>query len=78
MGISMRTVVSPQNRQLMTIRIDPAVLEAARGRATDENRTLTNYIETVLRKDLGLMGTTPPRRPRSKQSESKRSERRRK
>jgi hypothetical protein len=43
-------------RQLMTIRIDPDVLEAARGRAFAENRTLTNYIETVLRKDLGLMG----------------------
>lgn len=55
-------------RQLMTIRIDPDVLNAARGRATDENRTLTNYIETVLRKDLGLMGIAtatrraPPKR----------------
>jgi hypothetical protein len=49
-------------RQLLTIRIDPDVLEAARGRAVDENRTLTNYIETVLRLDLGLMVMGAPRR----------------
>ncbi len=49
-------------RQLLTIRIDPDVLDAARGRAVDENRTLTNYIETVLRLDLGLMVMGTPRR----------------
>lgn len=49
-------------RQLLTIRIDPDVLEAARDRAVDENRTLTNYIETVLRLDLGLMVMGAPRR----------------
>ena len=49
-------------RQLLTIRIDPDVLDAARGRAVDENRTLTNYIETVLRLDLGLMVMGAPRR----------------
>lgn len=49
-------------RQLLTIRIDPDVLDAARDRAVDENRTLTNYIETVLRLDLGLMVMGAPRR----------------
>ena len=41
-------------RQSMTIRLDPAVLKAARTRARRQNRTLTNYIETVLRRDLDL------------------------
>lgn len=41
-------------RQSMTIRLDPVVLKAARGRARRQNRTLTNYIETVLRRDLQL------------------------
>ena len=57
-----RFVPTNQIRQLMTIRIDPDVLDAARDRATDENRTLTNYIETVLRRDLGLMGMVGARR----------------
>lgn len=63
-------------RQLMTIRIDPDVLSAARGRATDENRTLTNYIETVLRRDLGLMGiVTGRQRPNIKRTRPKRGDR---
>ena len=41
-------------RQSMTIRLDPTVLKAARNRARRQNRTLTNYIETVLRQDLDL------------------------
>jgi len=39
-------------RTSMTIRLDPAVLAEARRRAALENRTLTNYIETLLRRDL--------------------------
>ncbi len=38
----------------MTIRMDPDVLEAAKRRARSENRTLTNYVETVLRRELRL------------------------
>ena len=41
-------------RKSMTIRMDPDLLEAAKRRARGENRTVTNYIETVLRKDLRL------------------------
>lgn len=39
-------------RHPMTIRLDSAVLSKAKERAKTENRTLTNYIETLLRKDL--------------------------
>ena len=41
-------------RKSMTIRMDPEVLAAARSRARSDNRTVTNYIETVLRRDLNL------------------------
>lgn len=40
-------------RQPMTIRLDSEVLAAAKRRAEADNRTLTNYIETLLRRDLG-------------------------
>ncbi|GIK96328.1 MAG: hypothetical protein BroJett029_05370 [Alphaproteobacteria bacterium] len=43
----------------MTIRIDTDVLEAVKTRAQRENRTVTNYIETVLRHDL-RMGAHEP------------------
>lgn len=46
-------------RTSMTIRLDPAVLAEARRRAAMENRTLTNYIETVLRRDLRLAEAGP-------------------
>jgi len=45
-------------RKPMTIRIDTNVLEAAKNRARQENRTVTNYIETVLRRDLRMAETT--------------------
>lgn len=41
-------------RKPMTIRIDTDLLEAAKAQARKENRTVTNYIETVLRRDLSL------------------------
>jgi hypothetical protein len=46
-------------RQPVTVRLDPAVLDAARDKAGSDNRTLTNYIETLMRKDL-RMGTSEP------------------
>ncbi|HLI10552.1 MAG TPA: hypothetical protein VKY65_03040 [Alphaproteobacteria bacterium] len=39
-------------RQSFTMRLDPSVLKAARKKAARDNRTLTNYIETLLRRDL--------------------------
>jgi hypothetical protein len=45
-------------RKPMTIRIDTEILAAAKKRARRENRTVTNYIETVLRRDLEMMPTT--------------------
>jgi hypothetical protein len=39
-------------RQSVTMRLDPGVLKAARRKATADNRTLTNYVETLLRRDL--------------------------
>jgi hypothetical protein len=40
----------------ITLRVDPALLAAARGQAQAENRTLTNYIETVLKERLDQDG----------------------
>ena len=36
----------------ITVRIEADLLEAVRDRARQENRTLTNFIETVLRKKV--------------------------
>ncbi len=44
-------------RKPMTIRIDTDLLAATKARARRDNRTVTNYIETVLRRELGLMET---------------------
>jgi hypothetical protein len=41
------------------MRLDPKVLKAARSKASRDNRTLTNYVETLLRKDL-QMGAGEP------------------
>jgi hypothetical protein len=46
-------------RQSVTMRLDPAVLMAARGKAVGDNRTLTNYIETLMRRDLQMEGAEP-------------------
>jgi hypothetical protein len=46
-------------RQSVTMRFDPDVLSAARGKAICDNRTLTNYIETLMRRDLQLGGAEP-------------------
>lgn len=34
------------------MRLDPKVLSAAKRKATADNRTLTNYIETLVKRDL--------------------------
>lgn len=39
-------------RQSMTIRLDQEVLSVAKRVAGANNRTLTNYIETLIRKDI--------------------------
>ncbi len=46
-------------RQSVTMRLDPDVLKAARGKATRDNRTLTNYIETLMRRDLEMGAMEP-------------------
>lgn len=46
-------------RQRITIRLDPDMLKAARAKAAADNLTLTDYIETVIRRDL-LMGAAEP------------------
>jgi len=46
-------------RQSVTMRFDPDVLMAARGKAVLDNRTLTNYIETLMRRDLQLSVAEP-------------------
>ena len=39
-------------RRVVSIRLHEAMLAAARRRAKRHNRTLTNYIETILQRDL--------------------------
>jgi predicted nucleotidyltransferase len=39
-------------RKIVSIRLDEETLAAAQARAQAQNRTLTNYIETVLRQDM--------------------------
>ena len=46
-------------RQSVTMRFDPDVLKAARVKAVGDNRTLTNYIETLVRRDLQIRGSDP-------------------
>jgi len=36
-------------KTVVTFRLDPAVLDGARRKARLENRTLTNFVETVLK-----------------------------
>jgi hypothetical protein len=42
----------------MTIRLDKDVLTEVRRAAKDNNRTLTNYIETLIRKDISSKMTS--------------------
>src|SRR5579872_4624687 len=50
-------VFSQRKRRLMkqaiTVRIDPELLAIARERAKQENRTLTNFLETALKERVG-------------------------
>ena len=46
-------------RQSVTMRLDPNVLKAAKRKAISDNRTLTNYIETLLRRDLQTAADEP-------------------
>ena len=45
----------------ITLRIEPELLAAVRHQASAENRTLTNFIETVLKERLGAL-SQPERR----------------
>lgn len=42
-------LADPQMKQPITIRLDPELLAAARICAKEENRTLTNFLETALK-----------------------------
>ena len=42
----------------ITIRVDPTLLAAVRHRAREENRTLTNFIETILRQRVAAFSPT--------------------
>ena len=46
-------------RRKFTMRIDPEVLNAARRKAARDNRTLANYIETLIRRDVQADAATP-------------------
>jgi len=48
----------------ITVRIDPDLLEAVRDCAVQENRNLTNFIETALRDRIGAnIALAPHTRP---------------
>jgi predicted nucleotidyltransferase len=46
-------------RRVVSVRLDPATIESARSRARQQNRTLSNYIEGLLQKDLEEAGNEP-------------------
>ncbi len=46
-------------RQSITMRLDEDVLKAAKVKASGDNRTLTNYIETLVRRDLKMKIADP-------------------
>jgi len=53
-------------RTAITVRVEAGLLAAARRGAAQENRTLTNFIETALRcrvQETGLDGSPSRRRP---------------
>ncbi len=41
-------------RESVTMRLDPKILKKARQKAVRDNRSLPNYIETLMRRDLGI------------------------
>ena len=45
-------------RKPLTIQIEESVLESASARAHQQHRSVTEYIETLLRRDLDLPDTT--------------------
>jgi hypothetical protein len=51
-------------KQAITVRIDPQLLADARALAKQENRTLTNFLETALKERVGSAG--PSQMPRRK------------
>jgi hypothetical protein len=46
-------------KQAVTFRIDPDLLAAARQCASRENRTLTNFVETVLKQHIVDVSGSP-------------------
>ncbi|MGY3697751.1 hypothetical protein ACVIGA_007831 [Bradyrhizobium sp. USDA 3240] len=45
-------------KQAITVRIDPDLLAIARACAKQENRTLTNFLETALKERIGSSDTS--------------------
>ena len=48
-------------KQAITIRLDPELLANARLRAKEENRTLTNFLETALKERFSASGNSSSR-----------------
>jgi hypothetical protein len=51
-------------KHAITIRIDPELLEQARTCAKQENRTVTNFIETILKERIGVLMPSPVQKRR--------------
>lgn len=47
-------------KQAITIRLDPELLAAARVKAKEENRTLTNFLETALKERFNSRTSSQP------------------
>lgn len=53
-------VTMPSLKRPLAIRVDPALLQAVRECASLENRTMTNFIETVLRRRVEELRRNAP------------------
>ena len=62
MARSAQRVYARHMKRAITIRIDPELLKRAREAAQQDNRTLTNLIETALKERLKIAPKRPSKR----------------
>ena len=55
-------------KKAITVRIDPELLASARKGVKQENRTLTNFIETALKERIGSPGTSQSKQGKASSS----------
>lgn len=50
-----------QRKEAVSVRLAPALVRKAKAKARAENRTFTNFLETILEKHLARLGVEPKR-----------------